>query len=223
MRGAGVIGQHNRRVAADEHALQRTRDVYLAGGLRKGELCGRERHTVDDRLVVVVVKHHRCHVVGGLNMQFSIGGLIGLHLNRHVVVAKQRLVAVFLHLEGVLARLQTAEYEHAVVERIHLIGLHDLAVFQQVDLGAIDRLPLVIGSGSIVIEAVGHLLVQVLHGTHDVACGLRFESKIGANAACHAHALLTAPVLVERPVARRLVGMEVALEQETRCGMLQYA
>ena len=104
----------------------------------KLELCGSERHAIDGGLIVVVVEHHRRLIVGSLDVQLCIRCLVGLYLNGDVVVAKQGLVALFLYLEGVLARLKVVEDEDAVIVVIYLIGLHYGAIFQQVYLGAID-------------------------------------------------------------------------------------
>ena len=156
-------------------------------------------------------------------MQLGIRGLVGFHLNGDVVVAKQGLVALFLHLEGVFAGLQSAEHEHAVIVVVDLICLHHGTVLHEVHLRAVDRQPLVVGVGSIMVEVIHNLLVQVFHGTHDVASGLGCEAVIVAHAASHEHTLLSAPVFVECTVTCRLIGVEIALKQEARCAVFKHA
>ena len=65
--------------------------------------------------------------------------------------------------------------------------------------------------------------MNVLDGTHDVALVVGSETEVLTDTAGDADAFLMAIVNIQRTVACRLVGVEIALNQEARNAMLQYA
>ena len=66
------------------------------------------------------------------------------------------------------------------------------------------------------------MIVDIFHGTHDVALVVGGETKVLTDTAGDTDTFLMAIVDIQRTVACRLVCVEIALNQESRSAMLEH-
>ena len=91
------------------------------------------------------------------------------------------------------------------------------------NLGSVQRYPLIIRSGSILIKHMLHLSVHIFNGSHNIALSFRLQTEVVTDTTCQAYAMLVTVILIQSTVACWLIGMEKAFKQEARCAMTEHA
>ena len=239
VRGAVLgIGEHNGAVATNQHALDGAVQLKLGAVVANQVQFVGSRHIGRQvRLGIVLEEVLGDDIVGSLQQGHLVGGLVGLDndvagsladpllplaVNGGRGVFAQRLVALGLNRQRISAGLKVLKHEHAVVIFIGRVACHFLAVLAQDDYSTVDRSPLVHGACIVVVQVVDEMVVDILHGTHDVALVVGGETKVLTDTAGDADTFLMAIVDIQRTVACRLIGMEITLNQEARSAMLEH-
>ena len=91
------------------------------------------------------------------------------------------------------------------------------------NLGSVQRYPLIIRTGSILIKYMLHLSVHIFNGSHNIALRFRLQTEVVTDTTCQANAMLVTVILIQSTVACWLIGMEKAFKQEARCAMTEHA
>ena len=233
------IGQHNSAVTTHEHALDGAHEVIL-GALVTGQIkLGRSGYVTGQLgLGIVLIQVSRDLIVSGLEHGNGIGRLVGLYhklsgsgideftplaVNGLGGVLAQGLEALGLNAQGVGAGIQVLKHEHTVVVLVGGVACHFLTVLVQDDNSAVDGIPLVHRRCIVIVQVVNQVLVNILHGTHDITLVVGGETEVLTDTASDADTLLMAIVDIQRTVACGLIGVEITLNQEARCTMFQHA
>ncbi len=135
----------------------------------------------------------------------------------------EQLIALGGSLKSIVAWFEVEESKESVPLVVDGVGSNLGAVLLENYLCAIDGQPLVVGAVGILVEVVNDFLVQVLHGTGNLALACEVEAPVGGNTARLADTLKTVVVEVQSAVTCWLIGVEEALVQIAWNAMLEHA
>ena len=165
----------------------------------------------------------------------AVAGLVSFDRNLLYYI----LVSARMEIHGVLTWSEVLIYKDAIVLVISGIVIlvlehtcyvvvavsfnHLVLSIAQYHFRTIDRMILVVGTWLWLVEVVSQLFIFGTDITHDISFFLGSTAEPCLDTTIVADTLLTTPVWVHRAVTRWTIDVEIALYQETRITVLQYA